>query len=188
MRKTAKKIISLVAVATLFGSTLAMTACGKDYYKEKALPGYTSEGEVNSNGGFAVEKGDYIYYINGKEDYAETNAYGEVTKGALMRIKKSELTAGSYANAEVVVPMMFVAQNYDAGIYIYGDYVYYATPTSDKNMKGEVTNSWIDFKRAKLDGSETMRVTTSVFPTTLLSIVSLKKTTLYIACTKKMAC
>ena len=157
MRKTAKKIISLVAVATLFGSTLAMTACGKDYYKEKALPGYTSEGEVNSNGGFAVEKGDYIYYINGKEDYAETNAYGEVTKGALMRIKKSELTAGSYANAEVVVPMMFVAQNYDAGIYIYGDYVYYATPTSDKNMKGEVTNSWIDFKRAKLDGSETMK-------------------------------
>ncbi|MBO5736613.1 MAG: hypothetical protein J6S04_02285 [Clostridia bacterium] len=157
MRKTAKKIISLVAVATLFGSTLAMTACGKDFYKEKALPGYTSEGEVKSNGGFAVEKGDYIYYINGKEDYAETNAYGEVTKGALMRIKKSDLTASNYANAEVVVPMMFVAQNYNAGIYIYGDYVYYATPTTDKNMQGEVTNSWIDFKRAKLDGSETMK-------------------------------
>jgi hypothetical protein len=161
MRKTAKKFISLVAVATLFGSTLAMTACGGDYYKEKALSGYTPSATKTeaglSNGGFAVEKGDYIYYINGKEDYAEKNAYGEVTKGALMRIKKSDLTAGNYDKADVVVPMMFSAQNYNSGIYIYGDYVYYATPTSDKNMKGEVTNSWIDFKRAKLDGSETMK-------------------------------
>ncbi len=161
MRKTAKKIISLVAVATLFGSTLAMTACNKDYYKEKALPGYTASTTATeagvSNGGFAVEKGDYIYYINGKEDYAETNVYGDVTKGALMRIKKTDLAAGNYEAADVVVPMMFTAQNYEAGIYIYGDYVYYATPTSDKNMQGEVTNSWIDFKRAKLDGSETMK-------------------------------
>ena len=161
MRKTAKKIISLVAVATLFGSTLAMTACNKDYYKEKALPGYTASTTATeagvSNGGFAVEKGDYIYYINGKEDYAEKNAYGDVTKGALMRIKKTDLAAGNYEAADVVVPMMFTAQNYQAGIYIYGDYVYYATPTSDKNMQGEVTNSWIDFKRAKLDGSETMK-------------------------------
>ena len=161
MRKTAKKFISLVAVATLFGSTLAMTACGGNYYKEKALAGYTASTTATeagkSNGGFAVEKGDYIYYINGKEDYAEANTYGEVTKGALMRIKKSDLTAGNYDKADVVVPMMFVAQNYESGIYIYGDYVYYATPTSGKNMQGEVTSSWIDFKRAKLDGSETMK-------------------------------
>ena len=161
MRKTAKKFISLVAVATLFGSTLAMTACGGDYYKEKALEGYTASATATeagkSNGGFAVEKGDYIYYINGREDYSATNSYGDVVKGALMRIKKSDLTEGNYGNADVVVPMMFVSQNYDSGIFIYGDYVYYATPTSDKNMQGEVTNSWIDFKRAKLDGSETMK-------------------------------
>ena len=163
MRKTVRKLVSLVAVATLFGSTLAMSACG-DYYKEKALGDYTASATATeagkSNGGFAVEKGDYIYYINGREDYSETNEYGNVTKGALMRIKKTDLTAGTaeaYAKAEVVVPMLFVAQNYKSGIYIYGDYVYYATPTSGKNMKGEVTNSWIDFKRAKLDGSETMK-------------------------------
>ncbi len=157
MRKTAKKIISLVAVATLFGSTLAMTACKQGNYKETPLSGYTSEATVTSNGGFAVEKGEYIYYINGKEDYEAENKYGEVTKGALMRIKKADLVAGDYSNVDVVVPMLFSAQNYDSGIYIYGDYVYYATPTSDENMQGEVTNSWIDFKRAKLDGSETMK-------------------------------
>ena len=161
MRKTAKKFISLVAVATLFGSTLAMTACGGDYYKEKGLAGYTNSATATeagiSNGGFAVEKGDYIYYINGKEDYAASNKYGEVTKGALMRIKKSDLVAGNYEATDVVVPMMFTAQNYKAGIFIYGDYVYYATPTSGKNMQGEVSSSWIDFKRAKLDGTETMK-------------------------------
>ena len=161
MRKTAKKFISLVAVATLFGSMLAMTACGGDFYKGKTLDGYTASATATeagkSNGGFAVEKGDYIYYINGSENYSATNSYGDVVKGALMRIKKSDLTAGNYENADVVVPMMFVSQDYDSGIFIYGDYVYYATPTSDKNMQGQVTNSWIDFKRAKLDGSETMK-------------------------------
>ena len=66
MRKTAKKIISLVAIATLFGSTLAMTACGKGTYKGEALEGYKSEGQVVSNGGFAVEKGEYIEFKSGK--------------------------------------------------------------------------------------------------------------------------
>lgn len=161
MRKTVKKLVSLVAVATLLSSTLAMTACGGDYYKAKSLEGYTASATATeagkSNGGFAVEKGDYIYYINGREDYEVSNEYGDVVKGALMRIKKADLTAGKYDAADVVVPMLFVAQSYSAGIFIYGDYVYYATPTSGKNMQGEVTSSWIDFKRAKLDGSETMK-------------------------------
>jgi len=157
MRKTAKKWISLVAAATLLGSTLAMTACKGGYYKADKLDYTSSEAPAYSNGGFAVEKGDYIYYINGMEDYTASNEYGEVVKGSLMRIKKADLTAGKYDQADVVVPMLFVSQNYNSGIYIYGDYVYYATPTTGKNMHGEVTNSWIDFKRAKLDGTETMK-------------------------------
>ena len=57
MRKTVKQILSLVAVATLFGSTLAMTACGGDYYKADGLSGYKeSNTAATSNGGFAVEK------------------------------------------------------------------------------------------------------------------------------------
>lgn len=158
MRKTVKQILSLVAVATLFGSTLAMTACGGDYYKADKLSGYTeSNTAATSNGGFAVEKDGYIYYINGREDYAASNEYGNVVKGSLMRIKQDDLTAGNYDAADVVVPMLFTAQDYTSGIYIYGDYVYYATPTIDKNVQGEVNNSWIDFKSAKLDGTETMK-------------------------------
>lgn len=149
MRNTGKKIFSIVAAATLAAATLA--ACGgKQSYKGDALTaGYDPTAAVSSQGGFVVEKGDYAYFINGAEGYTAGNKYGDVAKGALMRIKTD-----MSGEAEVVVPSLFAAQNFEAGIYIYGDYVYYATPTTDKNLKGQVENSYIDFKRAKLDGSE----------------------------------
>lgn len=149
MKNTGKKIFSIVAATTLAVATLA--ACsGKQAYKGDALTaGYDSEAEVSSQGGFVVEKGDYAYFINGVEEYTAGNKYGDVKKGALMRIKTD-----MSGEAETVVPSLFAAQNFEAGIYIYGDYVYYATPTTDKNLKGQVENSYIDFKRAKLDGSE----------------------------------
>ena len=161
MRNQGKKIISGVMAATLLFATVSLAGCDKDFYKQDALAGYQSTtSKAVSNGGFAVEKDDYVYFINGEETYSASNEFGEVQKGALMRIKKSELAGDVSAlsgKAETVVPMLFVAQNFNSGIYIYGDYVYYATPTTDKNMSGEVENTWIDFKRAKLDGSETMK-------------------------------
>ena len=159
MRNTAKKLFSLVAAATLVTSTLAMTACNEEFYKPANTVEYTPSATTNGidNGGFSVEKDGYIYYINGKESYTAENVYGDVVKGALMRIKKEDLTAGRYDQSSVVIPMLFVAQNYKAGIFIYGDYVYYATPTADKNMDGEVANTHLDFKRAKLDGTQTMK-------------------------------
>ena len=150
MKKT-KKILSLVAAATLLVGAFA--GCKNNEYKGDAITGYQG-GAVASNGGFAVEQGDFVYFINGAEEYTASNEYGEVVKGSLMRIAKTDLASGDYTKVKTIVPSLFVAQNYDAGIYIYGDYVYYATPTTDKNMAGDVQNTWIDFKRAKLDGSE----------------------------------
>lgn len=161
MRKTAKKIFSIVAAATLLTSTLAMTACGDGYKYFKSantVAGYTSSATNGvDNGGFSVEKDGYVYFINGKENYTAENAYGNVVKGALMRIAKADLLKGDYTNVTTVIPMLFVAQNYNAGIFIYGDYVYYATPTTAKNVHGEVSNTYLDFKRAKLDGTEVMK-------------------------------
>lgn len=159
MRKNSKKILSLLAAVTLLGSTVVMSGCGGDYYKADGLDGYVaSQNAAKSNGGFAVEKDGYVYFINGKAENTAENKFGDVVKGALMRIKTADLNAGSYDKAETVVPLLFVAGNYDAGIYIYGDYVYYATPTTDKDVKtGEVANTHIDFKSAKLDGTEVMK-------------------------------
>ena len=155
MRDKFRKLTSMVAAATLCAAAISFAGCA-DSYSIKALPG-NIQGEVSSNGGFVVEKGDYIYFINGAEDYTASNKFGDVVKGALMRLSKSDLAAKKYADAETVVPMLFVAQNFDAGIYIYGDYVYYASPTTEKDQDGNVQNDWISFKRAKLDGTEVMK-------------------------------
>lgn len=156
MNKKWKRTLGVVMATVSLGASIALAGCNGVYTGDK-LDGYVSSAEVQSNGGFAVQKGDFVYFINGLEDYTEPNVYGDVVKGSLMRIKKSDLDAGNYTNVKTVVPMLFAAQNFDAGIYIYGDYVYYATPTTDKNMDGQVESSWLDFKRAKLDGTETMK-------------------------------
>ncbi len=154
MRKYGKKILGIVAAATMFCSVAVASGCGDSSFKAEAPNPSDYAGEVSSNGGFAVEKGNYVYFINGAESNTADNTYGEVEKGALMRITKAQLAAKDYGKATVVVPSLFVAKNYEAGIFIYGDYVYYATPTTEKNLEGKVENGYIDFKRAKLDGSE----------------------------------
>lgn len=158
MRDKFKKLTSVAIAGTMAFATVALSACDKNYKGTKLdLPDGYASAEVTDNGGFAVKKGDYIYFINGQEDYTAENKYGEVTKGALMRIKASDLTSGNYEEAQTVVPMLFSAQNFNAGIYLYKDSVYFATPTSDKDLDGNVANDWIDFKSAKLDGSSTMK-------------------------------
>ena len=151
-----KKIISIIAAATLSLSAIALSGCGSvDYKGEQLTAGYDKTATVSSNGGFAVEKGNYVYFINGSASNTADNTYGEVVKGSLMRISKAQLADEKYNEAQVVIPSLFVAGDTTAGIFIYGEYVYYATPTTDKDTKtGEVQNTYLDFKRSKLDGSE----------------------------------
>ncbi len=167
--KKGTKILSFAAALVLAGSTVALAGCGEDkgYKGEETLAQYQAAmangGEVKSNGGFAVEKGDFVYFVNGVEATTANNAYGTPEKGALMRIAKSDLAEGKYDEAKIVVPSIFTTQSVASGytsqgtasgVYIYGDYVYYATPTTDKNLSGETGNAFIDVKRAKLDGTE----------------------------------
>lgn len=151
-----KKLIGLIAALALCAPTAAFAACGGNGYSPKKLAGNIS-GAAESNGGFVATKGDYVYFINGSEEYTADNTLGKVEKGALMRISKSDLSGGKYEKAEIVVPALFVAQNFDAGIYLFGDYVYFASPTTEKERDGSVSNSYISFKRAKLDGSSSAR-------------------------------
>ncbi len=148
-----KRIISLLAALAMTLPAFTLAACGDKEYKGENVAYVAAENaEVKSNGGFAVETKGYVYFINGKEESTADNTYGDVVKGSLMRITKADMAAGKYDAAKIVVPSLFVTGNYDSGIYIYGDYVYYATPTTDKDNAGTVQNSYLDFKRATLDG------------------------------------
>ena len=156
MRNIFKKIICVLAASVMGTSLFAASACN-GVYKSSALKGDYHSGDVVSNGGFAVEKGNYIYYINGKQSNSADNTFGKVETGAIMRISKADLAARKYSETETVVPEIAHSGNTDAGIFVYGDYVYYSTPSAEKNSDGEIQNSNILFKRAKLDGTEVMK-------------------------------
>ena len=156
MRKFLKKVICVIGATVLGAGLFTATACS-DVYKTTALNGDYHSGDVVSNGGFAVQKGNYIYYINGKQSNTVDNTFGKVETGAIMRISASDLASRNYNKTETVVPEIAHSGNNDAGIFIYGDYVYYTTPSTEKSSDGEIQNSNILFKRAKLDGSEVMK-------------------------------
>lgn len=131
---------------------LSLAACGGTEFETPT--GMPQGDTVSSNGGFVVEKGDYYYFINGIESYTADNTYGTPRKGALYRIKKSDVQAKNNA-AERVVPSLITSGTFDAGIYIYGDRVYYTTPNDVPDaVSGELDTSYMYFKSAKLDGTD----------------------------------
>ncbi|MBE7088515.1 MAG: hypothetical protein E7370_03220 [Clostridiales bacterium] len=160
MQKSIKKIICLT-VCSAMAASVALTA-GCSYYGAKALPEVNGDPifvteAAQSNGGFAVKKGAYIYFVNGTEVNTAINDYGTPVKGALMRIHEDDFASRNYAKCDVVVPQIIYSGNTNAGIYVYGDYVYYATPSTAKNSDGEVQNTLLEFKSAKLDGTQAMQ-------------------------------
>lgn len=96
---------------------------------------------LRSPTGVVVKKDEWYYFINGAEDYSADNTYGNAVKGSLMRISETDLAAGNYGETDIVVPQLIVAQDYTSGIYIYGDYVYYATPNTTRNMEGTIESA-----------------------------------------------
>lgn len=148
-----KKIfISLILCFVMVISALSLVACGDEKWENASS--MTDYGNVISNGGFIAETDKYLYYINGFASYGEDNTFGNPIKGSLMAVEKSTLGSNN-VKTEIVVPKLFVAEDYNAGVYIYGDYVYYGTPSTDLNNHGEVARGEMTFTRSKLDGSST---------------------------------
>lgn len=146
----AKKIsVLLLAICLLF----SFAACGSKTVKVKD----DSLASVASNGGFLVETGKYVYFINGVESYSTTYKEGKVTKGALMRTEKANLAklGDESVTYDTIVSRLVVSDDKNAGVYLYGEYFYYAVPSDENNKKGEVKNDQLKFLRTKADGSST---------------------------------
>ena len=152
MRKQFKKILVLSAAAIIAAGSLSLTACKTTF---QPLPGddYKSTEPAVSNGGFAVEYGKYVYFINGATTYEDDNTFGKPVKGALMRIATEDLKQHKN-NVQTVIPSLIVSSDTTAGFFIYNDRVYYATPNNVKNMSGDIDKDWLDFKSASLNGSD----------------------------------
>lgn len=145
MRKILTKIICAVLMVCLLCSGLV--GCG-EWKNEDLQAKFEGAGALIQNGGFVAETENYVYFINGLGDSTADNTLGAPLKGALLVAKKSDLT-----KSEVVVPKLFVASDINAGLFIDDGYVYYGTPSVEKNSSGDIAKEDITFMRTKLDGS-----------------------------------
>ncbi|MBO5714384.1 MAG: hypothetical protein J6R83_03055 [Clostridia bacterium] len=149
MKKLVKSLLLTLAVVCM---AIAFVGCGGSKWDGTTL---TSWGAVKSNNGFVAETENYVYFINGKGTNTEDNSFGAPIKGSLMAIAKTDFVEGKTDKAQIVVPKLFVASDYNAGLYIAGDYVYYGTPSLDKDSSGKIANSEMAFAKTKLDGTGT---------------------------------
>ncbi|MBO5850712.1 MAG: hypothetical protein J6R29_00070 [Clostridia bacterium] len=146
----------LIAIITIIMATCVFTGCGNSVKPLANVGGSVESG----NGSFAVEKGDYVYFINGQEAVTVNNKFGEVEKASLVRIKTSDLAKYKYdienvdefvpATIETVIPKLFISASYKTGVFMYGDYVYYATPSTIKDKQSNVLNGQTQFFRFNL--------------------------------------
>ena len=150
-----KKILSTILLC-VFALLMAfsVTACYESNWQGTTMKNWGDN--VTSNGGFVAETDNYIYYINGSTSYGDDNTFGTPVKGSLMAAEKATLGTDN-VKTEIVVPKLFVATDYKAGVYIYNDYVYYGTPSTDKNNSGEIARGELTFFKTKLDGTNTTK-------------------------------
>jgi uncharacterized lipoprotein YajG len=94
-----------LAIAILLVALVVFAGCAQEDYTMTPLEGNT-EGEVISNGGLAVIKGDYLYFVNGSPlSYTGNNTYGQVEIGSILRISLTNFRQAmmSSNSAEVIL-------------------------------------------------------------------------------------
>lgn len=148
-----KKFLTLITAIIIL--TLALSGCSTS-----VKPLANVEGDVvkSTNGTFAVEKGNYVYFVNGVGDMKGNNEMGEVEKGALVRVKTSEIGKTSQT-IETVIPKLVTTASATNGVFIYGNTVYYASPYDEKDKTSTVRNDYTDFRSFDLTTAKSNRIT-----------------------------
>lgn len=136
---------------------LALVGCAVN----KDIP--ASNAPVTGNGGLAVQKGDYLYFVNGYtsvNDMVEGDNKGGNQYSAIYRTKLGENNTliynedGELENCELIIDKVCGFEK--TALYIFGDYIYYASPNTEKVASGDTTVAnfkLTDFYKAKLDGT-----------------------------------
>ena len=157
MRK--RVILTIVAIALL--ACVLCTAFACESYKADPIEGGNKDAVVRSNGGLVVEQGGYLYFINGYSGYltekGKQNWFGNVTKGAIVRVKyNADGTIGD--DYTVVVPKSVMADSANVGISIFGEWIYYVSPSAEEDKSGTVQTDTLQFLRTKIDGTGTQLI------------------------------
>ena len=154
--KKLRKIL-IVFVLVIISCVGLISGCGT------TLKGGPNKNDaITSNGGMVVQKGNYLYFVNGYVSATSNNKMGKVDNGAIYRAKLTDnkLTYdddGNLLNCERVVSKIAGYEN--GGIYIFGNNLYYASPNTEKNRSdGKVDANLLDFYKINLNGSGNSRI------------------------------
>lgn len=158
-----KYILSLVMI--ICACTMIFVGCSSKGLSDNPA----TDAAVIGNGGYAIQKGDYLYYVNGFVDgyedklvnYKKDNVEGEVVYGAIYRTKLnngdlSKDSKGFLTKSECVVSKVVGYEQ--GGFYIVGDYIYYATPYMHVDANGVIQNTRISFNRIDIDGTDNKEI------------------------------
>ena len=150
------RLILITVVAIVLVMSMVLSACQS--FKWGPV-GTITKGDVANNGSIVLEQEGYLYYINGKDDVATltdayANHFGKASvKASIMKSKISE--DGSLVDTEVLVPKMYNNTNTNNGLWIYEDWIYYTSPSTQTDNKGTVLVDKLEYMRTKLDGTKT---------------------------------
>lgn len=147
-----KSVCALVTFGIVFGSMLCLTAC------KKPVTNFSTD-KVTGNGGIGVVVDGYYYFINGATNKTVVK-YVTNNEGAIMRYKLT--TDGNLPeDTEPELVYKAIAGFKNGSLYAFGDYLYFATPSTKKASTGVTATELTDFNRVKLDGTDFARLYTT---------------------------
>lgn len=150
-----KKIIAVIALVLVL--TVGLVACnGKTYKASGVADGnkYASS-PVENNGSFVVKQGNYIYFVNAYVGADAENKFGKQEKSCLYRAELDENGNIIEGSRVALVNKNIYSTSTKSGIYVRGNWIYFASPNTDKTKSGEVNKKYLDFFRVSLDGKKT---------------------------------
>lgn len=164
-----KKILTMLLMSVLIMASFTFVGCDKIKLKDNPA----KNAPVTSNGGLVVQKGDYIYFANGyvSTDSLENgdNKYNKVTYSAIYRAKtqnsalnydvttnEDEEEVKTLKDVELLIPKVVSCEN--GSFFIFDNYIYYASPTIEKDKTGNSRFDLITFFCCKIDGTDTKKL------------------------------
>ena len=176
-----KKILSIALVVCLALTAFLFVGCGAEKNNIVLEGGPELNETVLGNGSFSVRKGEYVYFASGFVKTSDlgtgtlTNNLGEVKNGAIYRAKVETvrtLIENSDPNAEpqykeetklteVQLLCSKVAGFENSGLYIFGNKLYFATPSTAKNNSGDIQYSLLSFYSMDLNGENLKEIYTT---------------------------
>lgn len=150
---------TFILAAILLTLVFALCGCAENSYGPIDTLSENGSAKVMSNGGTVVIQGSYLYFINGITSYSSENTFGNVVKGAIYRVQLDGEGNVVEDTLQCVVPKkVFNSYKNGGGFYVFGDWIYYSTPSTIKDTSGNETTTILEFYRAKTDGTSTQLI------------------------------